>query len=259
MQKNAIRHASWQELLGPPSPASHIVQLYDSDEFLAGAVGLFAAEGLQGGEAVLLSGTPEHLSDIRKALRRHGVDGDAAIRNQQLILASADDGLEAFLAGDPLAHALTDSRFSGVRWWGEISHLMLQRGDAQGALAAEDRGDALARKHGIMLLCSYFCDRFDPQSYDGTLKDICCKHTHVIPAEDYVRHRLAVNKAIEEVIGEIRGTMLQSLLSWKGLPCELPSSQALLFWVREALPERFAEVLARAKAHQRPRSSMEAA
>jgi hypothetical protein len=65
-----------------------------------------------------------------------------------------------------------------------------------------------------------------------------------------VRHRLAVNRAIAEVLGEIRGPLLQSLLSWKGLGCDLPSSQAQLFWVRETLPERFEEVLSLVKAHQ---------
>lgn len=259
MQKNDLRHASWQELLGPPSPASHIVQLYDSDAFLAAAVGLFAAEGLQRGEAVLLTGTASHLRDIRKALRWHGVDAEAAIRNRQLLPTDALAGVDAFLGGDPLGHALAGGRFSGVRCWGEISHLLLQQGDAQAALAAEDRGDELVSEHGMKLLCSYLCDRFDPRSYEGVLRDVCCKHSHVIPAENYVTHRLAVNQAIDEVIGEIRGPLLQSLLSWKGLPCELPSSQALLFWVRESMPERLPEVLARARSYQRPQSSMEAA
>jgi hypothetical protein len=65
-----------------------------------------------------------------------------------------------------------------------------------------------------------------------------------------VRHRLAVNRAIAEVVGEIKGPLLQSLLSWKGLTCELPSSQALLFWIRESMPERLQDVLARARAYQ---------
>ena len=253
-----MRHASWQELLGGPSPASHIAQLYDSDEFLVSAVALFAAEGLQRGEAVLLTGTASHLRDIRKSLRGRGVDAEAAIRNRQLLPTDAASGVDAFLASDALAHALSE-KFSGVRWWGEISNLLLQRGETQAALAAEDRGDELAGQHGIKLLCSYLWDRFDPRSYDGTLQDICCRHSHVIPAENYVAHRLAVNRAIEDVIGEIRGPLLQSLLSWKGLPCELPSSQALLFWVRESMPERLPEVLARARSYQRPQSSMEAA
>lgn len=38
-------------------------------------------------------------------------------------------------------------------------------------------------------------------------------------------------------------------MSWQGLACDLPSSQALLFWVREALPEKFGHVLERVKAY----------
>jgi hypothetical protein len=48
----------------------------------------------------------------------------------------------------------------------------------------------------------------------------------------------------------MQGSLLQSLASWKGLACELPSSQALLFWLRETLPEQFAAVLARARTIQ---------
>jgi hypothetical protein len=38
-------HASWQELLASPAPGTHILQIYDNDEFLASAVAFFAAEG----------------------------------------------------------------------------------------------------------------------------------------------------------------------------------------------------------------------
>ena len=79
---------------------------------------------------------------------------------------------------------------------------------------------------------------------------MCAQHSHAIPTADYVRHRLAVNRAVAEVIGDIKGPLLQSLLSWKGLGCDLPSSQALLFWLCEAMPEKFREVLSRTKAHQ---------
>jgi hypothetical protein len=154
------------------------------------------------------------------------------------------------VAEDAILKARAGGRFSGVRWWGEMSNLMLGFGATQEALQAEECADAVTRRHGAALLCSYLLDRFDPRSYDGILREVCCRHSHAIPAEDYARHRIAVNRALAEVIGEIRGPLLQSLLSWKGLGCELPSSQALLFWVREALPEHFAEVLSRAKAHQ---------
>lgn len=263
VQKTQSRHASWQELLEAPAPSSHIVQLYESDEFLAAAVGHFAAEGLNRGEAVLLTGTPEHLRGIQRQLGHKGIDADAALREGRLELTDVRHAVEASLddgkldpvrfhaaAGEALEKASADARLSGVRWWGEMTNYLYQHGNPRAGLLAEDLGDAAARKYGTRVFCSLHCDRFDPQGYDGVLRDMCTKHSHVIPAEDYVRHRLAVNRAIGEVVGEIKGPLLQSLLSWKGLSCELPSSQALLFWVREALPEHFDEVLGRAKSYQ---------
>ena len=262
MQRNT-RHASWRELLASPAAASHIVQIYDSEDFLAAGAALFAAEGLLRGEAVLLAGTQAHLRGVHQALASRGMDADAAARQGQLSILDVHEALQAVLAdgaldaqrfqalaGDALAKISADARFSGVRWWGEISNVLHLRGDEQGALLAEDLGDAAAKKHGATVFCSYLLDRFDPRGYDGMLRQVCAKHSHVIPAEDYVRHRLAVNRAIAEVIGDIKGPLLQSLLSWKGLSCDLPSSQALLFWIREALPEHFHEVLSRAKAYQ---------
>lgn len=264
MKKNPTRHSSWQELLGSPAPSSHIVQIYDKDDFLAAGAAFFAAEGLRRGEAVLLTGTQAHLRGVRGKLVSQGVDPDAAIRHGQLSVSDAHEGLAAVLsdgtpdpalfeavAGDALAKACADTRFSGVRWWGEMSDLLHQQGNTQAALAAEDLGDAAVKKYGISLFCSFLYDKFDPHGYDGIFRDVCGKHSHVIPAEDYVRHRLAVNRAIAEVVGEIEGPLLQSLLSWKGLSCDLPSSQAVLFWIQEAMPERFHEVLSRAKAYQR--------
>lgn len=263
MQKAQSRHASWQALLAAPPAASHIVQIYDSDEFLAAAVGSFAAQGLQAGEAVLLDGTQGHLRRIERSLRALGIDAVAAARDGQLRMSDVDEGLDAVMAGErpnpilfeavageALAQGTADPRFSGVRWWGEMCSVLQQRGNPAGALAAEDLGDAAARKHGARLFCSYLYDRFDAKGYGGMLKEVCCKHTHVIPAENYVLHRLAVNRAVTEVIGDIQGPLLQSLISWKGLGCELPSSQATLFWIGEALPEHLEAVLARARAYQ---------
>jgi hypothetical protein len=264
MQESQPRHASWQELLASPAAAPHVVQICDNDEFLVTGVAFFAAEGLRAGEAVLLTGTHEHLRDVNRALAAGGVDVEAALRGGQLAASDVRDALAAVLpggrldparfdavAGEALRRARADARFAGVRWWGEMSNAMHAHGRTPEALQAEQLADAVTKKHGARLFCSYLLDRFDPKGYDGMLREVCCRHSHVIPAEDYVRHRLAVNRAIAEVLGEIRGPLLQSLLSWKGLGCDLPSSQALLFWVRETLPERFEEVLSLVKAHQR--------
>jgi len=236
------------------------VQIVDSEDFLAAGVALFAAEGLQRGEAVLLTGTEAHLRAVRRAIVQKNVDYDAAIRRGQVSAYDVKRSVEAVLSGgvpdaasfDAVAGAAlarAKAGYSAARWWGESGNFLNVQGNAKAALALEQLGATLARKHGVPILCSLFCDRFDPSGYHGILKEVCCTHTHVIPAEDYVRHRLAVNRAIAEIVGEIKGPLLQSLLSWNGLSCDLPSSQALLFWVQETLPEQFQLVLARAKAY----------
>jgi hypothetical protein len=249
-------------LLASPARGSHIIQIYDNDDFLASCVACFAAEGLRRGEAVLLTGTEAHLRAVQRQLEAKDADPDRAICSGQLSMSDVRRGVEAVLsagvpdaarfeafAGAALARSRADTRFSGMRWWGEMGNFLHQQGDAKAALAAEALGDAAAQRHRAALFCSFLCDRFDPRSYDGILREVCGKHSHVIPAEDYVRHRLAVNRAIAEIIGELKGPLLQSFLEWKGPSCDLPSSQALLFWVRETLPEQFHSVLARAKAY----------
>src|SRR5262245_29854635 len=135
LRKDDLRHASWQELLASPARASHIVQIYDNDEFLASGVALFAAEGLQRGEAVLLTGTEAHLRAVRRALAEKNVDCDGAIRRGQLSTHDVQRTVEAVLsngmpdaarydamAGAALARA--KAGYSAVRWWGESGNYL---------------------------------------------------------------------------------------------------------------------------------------
>ena len=249
-------------MLASPAPASHIVQLYDADEFVVAAVGVFAAEGLKRGEAVILTGTEEHRRALRRSLVGRDVDYDDAVRRGQLLAYDTRDSAAAVLAdGAPergrcaaffrevLDKARRGGRFARVRWWGETSNVLHHQGYSRAARILEEVGDAAAKEHGIAVFCSFLCDRFAPEGYPE-LRGVCGLHSHVIPAQDYVAHRLAVNRAIAQTVGEIRGPLLQSLLSWKGPGCDLPSSQALLFWLHEALPEHFDKVLAHMKAYR---------
>ena len=254
------RHASWQDLLGSPERPAHIVQIYESDDFLASGVALFAAEGLRRGEAVLLTGTQAHLSIVCDRLRAHAIDADAAAADGRLTLVDAHQAVAEVVRGgtadagrfdaglaDVLAGAA--ARRCGVRWWGEMSNVLHQQGNTSAALECERLANAAIDKYGVTIFCSYRADKFDPAGYEALLPGVCKAHSHVIPAQDYVRHRLAVNRAIHEVVGEIKGPLLQSLVSWRGLTCDLPSSQAVLFWLRDTLPEKFREVLSRARGY----------
>ena len=223
------------------------------------AVSHYAAEGLTAGEAVGLSGTRTHLGAIRGKLQQLGVDADAAIASHRLTLADPDEILAAIAPGgifkadayetslrERLEATSADSRFTGTRWWGETTDRQFAR-DPKSAMRMEEIADRLAREHGATLFCSIACDRFDARAYEGIILDACRAHSHVIPARDYAAHRIAVNRAIADIVGDISGSLLQSLATWRGHRCELPSSQAVLFWLREAVPDKFRAVLERAR------------
>lgn len=254
---------SWHDALRAPAHPSHQVQVCEDDDILAAGAGYFAAEGLRRGQVVVLTGTQIHLAGIRRVLGSLGVDADAAERGGQLMVGDALEAVRAVMvddvpdrarfeaiAGEVLGKASADPRYSGVRWWGEMSNVFHQLGKKKAVAIDEQIGDDICRKHNVALLCSFQCDRFDARNYEGALQTLCRHHDHMIPAQDYARQRDAVNRAICEIIGDIEGRKLESLLSWTAPACDLPSWQALLFWVRDTMPERFGPVLAAARAYQ---------
>jgi hypothetical protein len=257
---NAGHATSWRKLLAEPGNDGHIVQLYQDDDFYGEAISHFAAEGIVRGESIILVATQPHWQNISGRLRAKGFDCEALFRRGQLTLLDADTTLPKFMVGNlpdgdifkPLARqtiakARAGGKFPRVRWWGEMVNVLYVAGNKRGSHRLEELFDEVAHQESIAIFCSFLMDKFDPSIYEEAFGNVCSTHSHVIPADDYARHRLTVNRAVADVVGDIRGAMLQSLISWKNVPSHMPSSQALLLWLREHMPEQFAPVLARAR------------
>jgi hypothetical protein len=260
----AKRVTSWQELLADPGDDGHIVQLYQDEDFYGEAISHFAAEGIVRGESIILVATKPHWEIISRRLKGKGLDSDELFRRGQLTLLDADDTLPKFMAGnDPdgsifkplakqtIAKARAAGKYPRVRWWGEMVNVLYVNGNSRGSNRLEEFFDEVAHEETIAIFCSFLMDKFDPKIYHEAFGNVCRTHSHVIPANDYVRHRLVVNRAVAEVIGDIKGPLLHSFLSWQRAPSPMPSSQALLLWVREQMPEHFEPVLARARQLER--------
>ena len=255
---------SWRKLLSEPGENGHIVQLYQDDDFYGEAISHFAAEGLARGESIILVATQPHWKNISGRLRGKGLNPEQLFRDGQLTLLDADETLPKFMAGNlpdggifkPLARqtiasARADGKFRRVRWWGEMVNCLYVDGNAAGSNRLEQFFDEVAHEENIAIFCSFLMDKYDPKIYDEAFGHVCSTHSHVIPADDYARHRMTVNRAVAEIVGEIKGPLLQSLISWKGATSLMPSSQVLLLWVREHLPHYFESVLARARELER--------
>jgi hypothetical protein len=253
-------HTSWRKLLAEPGKDGHIVQLYQDDDFYGEAISHFTAEGIARGESVILVATKAHWQNISGRLRGKGFDPEQLFRLGQLTLLDADDTLPKFMASNlpdggifkPLARqtiekARAGGKFPRVRWWGEMVNCLYVEGNVKGSHRLEQFFDQVAHEETVAIFCSFLMDKFDPKIYDEAFGNVCRTHSHVIPADDYARHRLVVNRAVTEVIGDIKGSLLQSLVSWKPDASLMPSSQALLLWVKEHMPRHFEPVLVRAR------------
>jgi hypothetical protein len=251
---------SWRELLAEPGDNGHIVQLYQDDNFYSEAISHFAAEGIVRGESIILVATRPHWENISRRMESKGFETAELFHRGQLTLLDADATLPRFMAGnDPdgsifkplarqtIAKARAGGKYPRVRWWGEMVNVLYVNGNPRGSNRLEQLFDQVAHEESIAIFCSFLMDKFDPKIYEEAFGNVCKTHSHVIPADDYVQHRLIVNRAIAEVIGDLRPAQLQSLKSWQGATSLMPSSQSLLLWIREKMPEYFGQVLTKAR------------
>jgi hypothetical protein len=261
--------ASWRDLLADPGPVGHVVQLYQDEDFFGEAVAHFAAEGLARNEAVILVATRSHWTNVSRRLATRGLDVNALSRRHQLTVLDADLTLPKFMAGNqPDARTFKDlagqtiekaragGKFAGVRWWGEMVNVLYVGGNKGGSHRLEQLFDEVAHEQSIAIFCSFLMDKYDARIYDEDFGNVCGTHSHVIAAENVASHKEAVNRAIREVIGEIKGPLFRSLALWSGVPCLMPSSQALLLWVKETLPVHFDEVIARSRAYDKAQATL---
>ena len=252
-------HEPWRDLLHDAAPTEHIVQLYQDDQFLNRAVCRFAAAALAHGEGVILVPTAAHWEAFCPRLEAEGVDIGEAQSRGQLTVVDADELLPSFmdqdmpdapvflgLAGDVVGRARDRDRYPKVRWWGEMVNVLWERGNATASMALEDLFDQLAHEQEIAIFCSFLMDNFDGEIHTRMLPRLGENHSHLIPVENYIRLENAVADALREVVGPVEASVLEKqLLQHYTPPFKMPPSQALLFALRQVLPQVADAVLQR--------------
>jgi hypothetical protein len=252
----------WRSLLHDAAPTEHIVQLYQDEQFLNRAVCRFAAAALAHGEGVILVPTAAHWEAFCPRLEAEGVDIKAAEARGQLTVVDADELLPRFmgetmpdapvflgLAGEAVARARGRNRYPKVRWWGEMVNVLWERGNVSASMALEDLFDQLAHEQEIAIFCSFLMDNFDGEIHTRMLPRLGQNHSHLIPVQDYTRLERAVADALRETVGPVEASVLEKkLLEDYAPPFAMPSSQALLFALRQALPDVAGAVLQRSGA-----------
>jgi PAS domain S-box-containing protein len=177
---------------------SHVVQFYDSDEFLGARVVSFLRVGVRQGEPVVLITTPDHCSLFTGQLSGSGIDVDAACRNGRLTLLDARDTLAKFMiggmpdwhrfktvVGGVIERALAASSAPRVRTYGEMVDVLWRDGNPKAAIRLEEFWNDLSAIHSFSLLCAYRMGNFYKEADSANFQHICQTHTHVVPAESY--------------------------------------------------------------------------
>jgi len=250
---------SWNHLLSESAPHSHFLQFYHADERpLVRNVGRFLCEGLNQGDHLILISTKEHTASFTDELAVLNAGVDAARRDGKLVCLDARETLAQFMVdGRPDAERFRSVigslllRFSsnagGVRAYGEMVNVLWKDGLTAVALRLEQLWNDLLRDFEFSLYCAYQVDIFDGRVAMADLNAVLCNHTHLLPGSDQDAEA-AITAAMRDVIwfrAEVVRREIQS--GYRPSWADMPRAEAFVFWLKNNLPHRAAEILARAR------------
>ena len=174
---------------------SHVVQFYESEDFLTTSVADFLAEGLATGQPCVAIATERRRVQLGMALRSRGFDvknlGGGALK-----MIDAEALLSTFMAGDSPDHGLFHDTVGAIvshldrsnpgrnlRAYGEMVDVLWQAGNPDGAATLEEYWNELAQVHSFSLLCAYSMANRFRENHSAKFDRICRLHTHVAPCD----------------------------------------------------------------------------
>jgi signal transduction histidine kinase len=220
----------------------HVVQFYQSDDFVNEAVTSYLAEGLERSEPVVVIATGSRIDSVQWRLANRGYDVDGAHGRGDLVLLDARETLATFMVGSRPDRRLFEANVgrvigrsargrapTPVRAYGEMVDVLWRAGNREGALRLEELWNQLARRHSFSLLCAYAMSNFDRESDAEEFRKVCRAHQHVRTAEGY--DGAADDRTRARQIGELQQRAL-------ALEHEIEARKELEGALRGALAER---------------------
>lgn len=252
---------SYAAPLEKTEPPEHAVQLYgQDDDALARNVGRYLADGCRRGDALLVIATPSHRQAFARQLRKEGVDAIEAAQEGRLVFLDAGTVLERIIVGGQPDWASFDSVVGGavrearvragqarLRAFGELVALLWTSGQVSQAMQVEEYWNQLRRSESFSLYCAYPIDVLGPEFAEGTVGELLCAHTHLLPADRGLES--ALDRALTDVLGPKAAAVKPRVLSAEGTPGWgiLPRAEATILWLRENLRQSVDEILIRAR------------
>jgi DcmR-like sensory protein len=176
----------------------HDVQFYRTDAHLTRSVADFLADGVRGGQPLIVIATPEHRKAFALELHARGLDVEELLSGREAIWLDARETLSTFMesahpnrdlffatVGSVFEQVLRKRHYLVVRGFGEMVDLLARDGNLEGAILLEQLWNELAAKYAYSLLCGYSLDNFLHEAGAAKLREVCKQHTHARPLEVY--------------------------------------------------------------------------
>jgi excisionase family DNA binding protein len=176
----------------------HIVQFYESADFLCSVVADFLAEGLKSRGPILIIASEARQDAVLAQIAARGYDVEHARTSGQLTVLGARETLDRFMAtGSPdaklfrkhvgnLIEERSKSSRVRLRVYGEMVDLLGRDGLLEAAIRVEELLNDLARENRLSRLCAYAMNNFQTGADSPSFERICELHTRVVPTERYV-------------------------------------------------------------------------
>ena len=177
--------------------SAHLVQFYETDEFLVRSVSNFIRTGMQAGGAGIVFATKAHRERIEDQLKADGVDMAGARASGQYVAFDAVETLSKLVADgklkagafsetiDPIVKQAAEC-WRGVRVFGEMVAQLWAHGLHDTAINLERGWNELHETRPFLLLCAYPMEGFAHKESTNSLELVCGEHSHIIPAEGYM-------------------------------------------------------------------------
>jgi hypothetical protein len=255
----------WEKLLQKPHARGHLVQLYrdDGDLSLARNVSQYLCEGLKRRDGAVVIVTAEHRDKFSQELGRLGVDVESFIREKSLVFFDAHETLARFMvAGQPdwdrfesvVTTALRGVRApqgqTGLRAYGEMVDVLWKNRQFTAAMRLEQFWNKLLARSSFSLYCAYAIDVFNKEFRLGVLDAVLCTHSHLMPAETNGNLEVAINRAMDEILGA-DADRLRPLIkanhrsSW----AVMPKGESIILWLRNNLPGQAEQIVSLAHSY----------
>ena len=181
-----------------PARSTHVLQIYEEEEFFAQTVAEFVAGALVAGRPAIVVATATHQAAVLRVLEdwhrepaRFVASGQLRLLDARTTLASIMDGAAlsrerfASVIGGAIAQSAREHAGGPVYVHGEMVDLLWRDGGPSAAARLETLWNELAEELQFHLLCTYPMAGFAESGQIHAFDEICVRHSRVFPTEQY--------------------------------------------------------------------------